>query len=36
MLLMRNGEYLGIVCAGCTVDEELALIELEEVRELAA
>jgi hypothetical protein len=36
VLVTRDGEYLGVVCPGCVVDEELALIELEDAYELAA
>lgn len=30
LLLARDGEYLGVVCAGCLAEEELLLLELEE------
>jgi hypothetical protein len=36
VLLTREGEYLGIVCAGCIADDELALLELQELYEIAA
>jgi hypothetical protein len=36
VLLTRDGEYLGIVCAGCIADDELALVQLEELYEIAA
>jgi hypothetical protein len=35
-LVAREGEYLGIVCVGCVADEEIALIELEALYEIAA
>jgi hypothetical protein len=30
VLLARDGEYLGVICAGCVADEELLLGELEQ------
>ncbi|HEV7528674.1 MAG TPA: hypothetical protein VGO29_07240 [Solirubrobacteraceae bacterium] len=36
MLVTRDGEYLGVACSGCIADEDLALIELEALHELAA
>jgi hypothetical protein len=36
VLLTREGEFLGIVCAGCIADEDLALVEGEELYGLAA
>lgn len=30
VLLARDGEYLGVVCAGCVADEELLVGELEQ------
>jgi hypothetical protein len=36
VLVTRDGECLGVICAGCVADEELALVELEEVYGLAA
>jgi hypothetical protein len=35
LLVTREGQYLGIVCAGCIADEDLALVELEELYEPA-
>jgi hypothetical protein len=36
VLVAREGEYLGVVCSGCIADEDLALLELEALHELAA
>jgi hypothetical protein len=36
VLATVDGEYLGLVCVGCVADDELALIELEELYEIAA
>jgi hypothetical protein len=36
VLVTRDGEYLGIVCAGCIADEDLALVAAEELYTLAA
>jgi hypothetical protein len=36
VLLTREGEYIGIVCSGCIADEDLAIVELEELYEIAA
>jgi hypothetical protein len=36
MLVTREGDYLGVACPGCIADKDLALIELEELYELAA
>jgi hypothetical protein len=32
VLTTREGEHLGVVCAGCVADEELMLLELEAAR----
>jgi hypothetical protein len=36
VLTTADGEYLGVVCVGCVADDGLALIELEELYEVAA
>jgi hypothetical protein len=36
LLVTRDSEYLGVVCVGCVADEELALVQAEELYELAA
>jgi hypothetical protein len=36
VLVTRDGEYLGVVCSGCVVDEDLAVVELEELYRVAA
>jgi hypothetical protein len=36
VLVTREGEFLGVVCAGCIADEDLALVAAEELYGLAA
>jgi hypothetical protein len=36
VLATPDGEHLGLVCVGCVADDELTLIELEAVYEIAA